>query len=771
MGDSVRMIDEIQHEQDVNVSEYNDSDDNDDDNVNEQNNVCLASRSFSPPTTTTGFKMGMKLSPSKWKKKKHKNNTAKNNVEEIQAISSDDEDGLNHAQRNRFTSHGDDDDDIFSIGTHTTNNVDLESSRLSTIVWKRKKSGFSSLIKSSVVKASKGANTLGMKSVNSFQKLIKVNNSQNVDLTAQSASGAPTKLWERRRIVLEGGILMYFHEDADMNVIDENDDHEGTRGNFSVFSHKVKTKFMVFSHATAQSLHIPTSDNGEQFTKSAINTPRGLIDLVALNASASVGHFGPGSYLPTPYSLSIIVKNETKWVVCFNSSKELMTWLGALTEISVKNSAISYRLDHDGETFDDDNGNDEISKDVDVSTESERSRGLQDCGETTPIKCKNITANPSQSDNSTTGVSWSIFSLRLKHIVIEKYQDSYSAMAIINGVIFTFLMMTNTSMVSTFLALQTVANGLACYYLSHHKKIKRQTKKNIPEQSSDTNRSSIMMSPSGKPSRKETSYVEVVQNEGQYKPKAGNTLIRWNDPAEALHRKDTSIAWVSASSSIINLRGAGYLADKKKVPSPTSLYELIEVDAFDSDEHMLGIGNRFELPEVKFSSKHGNWRAPHLLVISFALPTTPPKLGKASDGKGYIVVGYYRMREETRLILEVVSNPTLNRREQEAKIKEIFPNPRDQSRVNGIRLWERWCHSAPKDQEMQKRLKFIPRGENLKEIGVPSWICKYNGKPMVSSIACMKFVWNHHQIPNKVYILEVNQTTRRYQFCFSTPKR
>ena len=140
---------------------------------------------------------------------------------------------------------------------------------------------------------------------------------------------------------------------------------------------------------------------------------------------------------------------------------------------------------------------------------------------------------------------------------------------------------------------------------------------------------------------------------------------------EVLSRKDETTGWIAVPPSSMQVRGAGYLIDKKKVPSPTSLYELIEVDAFDSEVQMLDVGTKFKLPEVKFDIPQGHWRAPNLLVISFSLPTTAPKLGKSSDNKGYIVIGYYRMRDETRKVLEIISNPEMNDLEQEQKCNEV----------------------------------------------------------------------------------------------------
>jgi len=50
--------------------------------------------------------------------------------------------------------------------------------------------------------------------------------------------------------------------------------------------------------------------------------------------------------------------------------------------------------------------------------------------------------------------------------------------------------------------------------------------------------------------------------------------------------------------------------------------------------------------------------------------------------------------------------------------------------VNGVRLWERYCKEAPDDPTFQARFKLLPSA-NLEELGCPSYIAKYNGKPVL----------------------------------------
>jgi hypothetical protein len=88
------------------------------------------------------------------------------------------------------------------------------------------------------------------------------------------------------------------------------------------------------------------------------------------------------------------------------------------------------------------------------------------------------------------------------------------------------------------------------------------------------------------------------------------------------------------------------------------------------------------------------------------------------------------MRNETRKILQTISNPDYDPSLHDEKLCEEVGD-KTFKKLNAVRLWERWCDEAPNDPEIQKRLKFIPKGDNLKDLGVPEWICRYNGKPML----------------------------------------
>ena len=220
-------------------------------------------------------------------------------------------------------------------------------------------------------------------------------------------------------------------------------------------------------------------------------------------------------------------------------------------------------------------------------------------------------------------------------------------------------------------------------------------------------------------------------------PKAGSSTVKMQDITSSKIGKDGEVktGWVHSSPNTVSVRGQKYLSDNQKIPSPGSLYELIEVDAVHSKEYFTNIGEKVTVPEIESfndDESHCKFVAPSLLIISFALPTATQLFKKSNERReeGYIVTGYYRMRKETRKILKTISNPQYDpSRHNEELCNEI--GMEHFRKLNAVRLWEQWCTEAQTDPEMQKRLKFIPRGDNLKDLGVPEWICKYNGKPML----------------------------------------
>jgi len=215
-------------------------------------------------------------------------------------------------------------------------------------------------------------------------------------------------------------------------------------------------------------------------------------------------------------------------------------------------------------------------------------------------------------------------------------------------------------------------------------------------------------------------------------PPAGSTSIQIEN-AEDIPTKDGIIfaGWREADPSTMLTRSYGYKSNRKKIPCPGDLYRCIEVDIFESKERVPDMASRVVLPNVTFDgddpTKPKTWNAPDLFVITIALPTDPPKLygGSTDNGGGFTITMYLQMRQETRDILRRVTAdgyiPSLEKQ---------VPDP-NQSRVNAVRLFDEWCRRAPSDDTWMAKFKVIPRGDNLSEIGLPTWISKYNGKPFL----------------------------------------
>jgi len=994
-----------------------------------------------------------------------------------------------------------DDDDAASVSTQTSNQHEHEyhyfqqsSRRLSAIVYKRK-SGFRGKIKSGYVKASEKANTTFERSIKSLSVISVVSCSSHLNVNTATCGGtvqgpSPTaagngaagtgtgvddtsavnslpssnlinnssvKIWEKRRLVLEGGMLMYYHEDADIEPLMDDDDDDDSDGdsnsnmdmipgpnnilnnsnhtynhghyninnnnnnsqqaqsqfqqNLTKFRYKAKENMskvkdsmtkvveltqssLSFNHNHSNHpqdlqnnnnsntiLNMDSNNNdsnsppiinpnhhsnnnismhGQQLQlqkhKSAINTPRGVVDLLSTRATASATHFNQydAVHAPTPYSLSIIIKSETKWILCFDSSQELLVWLGALTDISLRQCMQMY--DHNleyansgsnssspnkqqgdigmisrggagagagagfgGRRFEYDdhrgmvltntsisskmrkgrhgNGNrkddmsssspsppslpllapsspsrrNEVDEDVEAEAatpinnvhqrrndykgnrnenydtissymeeEEEEEKGGRDNESYSSNKQRqrndynDIQENMDQNKNESLPLlSKSARKTPQKH-QLQKQQTlkslstlttcSFIAVIVINGILLPIsLVIEDLSMtILSLLVVQITVNGMIWYFLysrgahliqetlyhrsrqndnydeihsTNNTNLTRLNQPHTPVANTTTNtahalQSSMTPVQSATPmtsrsfSRdtseilEQPSFVEVTKTASDdsissdycrlkvRKPQAGSTTMQLeNNDMKLFNKNCNMIQWAATASTSMQLRGARYLSDKKKVPSPTSLYELIKADAFDSDVQMLNVGTKFKLPTVQFDIQQGNWRAPDLLVISFSLPTTAPKIGRASiDKKGYVVTGYYRMRTSTRQILQIVTNPCYDSTEKDAKLRELFPNNEcDRQIINGVKLWEKWCICAPTDQEMQKRLKFIPRGDNLREIGVPGWICKYNGKPMlIKRPGETNFLFSHSD--EKMLEIDINMHPLPFMF-------
>lgn len=226
------------------------------------------------------------------------------------------------------------------------------------------------------------------------------------------------------------------------------------------------------------------------------------------------------------------------------------------------------------------------------------------------------------------------------------------------------------------------------------------------------------------------------------KPKAGSTSVKIKNAGDlALDRDGNVVAgWREVDPSSVQVRGTGYSSWKKnKVSSPGDLYKCVKADVFESQRRYPFMASRVRLPKVTFDEESNQqvktWASPDLFVISVALPTDPNNKDE-SNGPGFTVTMYYAMQQETRDILRMITSddydPSLEKKSD------------DGSKINAVRLLEKWCREAPTDDNMMTRFKVLPRAENLAEIGLPSWISKFNGKPfLVKRPGTTGFLYSH----------------------------
>jgi hypothetical protein len=166
------------------------------------------------------------------------------------------------------------------------------------------------------------------------------NEAKDEEGTPPHASVPNVKMWERRRLVLEGRLLMYYHEDAGL---EEEDMEELATINYkqqALAIQRLKHKFNEF----AENAHLkpkPQSSNS-----AIINTPWGVIDLVASHATAAIVPINSYSFAPTPYCLAVTIRSEMKWMLCFDSEKEVVKWLNVFTKVALKQSVETYQKEH-----------------------------------------------------------------------------------------------------------------------------------------------------------------------------------------------------------------------------------------------------------------------------------------------------------------------------------------------------------------------------------------------------------------------------------------
>jgi len=500
---------------------------------------------------------------------------------------------------------------------------------------------------------------------------------------------------------------------------------------------------------------------------SSQNAARGELDLLKEKASvsASYGHTGA----PTPFALSIKILGQTKWKLCFDTHEELMEWLAAMTDVVVQGSVDSYNA-------------------LILEAHDPRNTGGNSNAATLYGQLSEPPSNisPQYADNEVVGGHrlWSMGHYNVKsenypEAALEGMQEMEGIMEEVNsddeeevvaalteekvlgkGLEFTMdpstgveiwgipskhllpmviilnfaLCLSRASAVSAdmFWHLITFINigllGVFSKEIVGGVVVPKKSGSKVARRLSSGAGAVVDQKVDSIVQKAEKEELTIPKPSDDYKPVAGTTTMCIENPTD-LPVKDGIIfaGWRNADPSMMQIRSLGYKKHKKKVASPGELYKCIHVDIFESRTRYPDMASRVTLPKVKFEDKGPKtWNAPDLFVITIAIPTDPPKLyGSAENGGGYTITMYYQMHQETRDILRRVTADSYKPADEE-KVED--PNT---SKVNAVRLLEEWCRRAPTDDNFMARFKVVPNAQNLKEIGLPTWIAKYNGKPFL----------------------------------------
>ena len=635
----------------------------------------------------------------------------------------------------------------------------------------------------------------------------------------QRSGGFGRRVWERRRFVLERSRIMYYtlSVNADKDDINDTDDEgvEDQRSNddqlivntcevgaetprasatgvpalvsFDVrvegpsehhpveipqrvhpFTAKLKpydptvlykkTKDNIKNATTNVSTNLKTI-SPYRFNAAVDNSPRGYLDVVKEDVAVAVAY--PSASSPTPFGLTVIVKGEAKWKLCFDTQAEQIMWLTAITDFVVGRSIQEY--------------NDATDKPLDVPTKQLKfvlQPRVVECSRLTPglilpgSFCSDSGAKASLFDDAMT-------SAHRNHQWVVTPDKLFLILIVMNGFLFVahaypdpryFWYIVALLNIGIWMCLVSIdkcesrriiqGTNIRCLLCSAEIPVDDSMNAPILVPAVDSGDGASCSKDGGSvPTAHQCiiSSPSALPEEQAYKPVAGTTTMQVNDPTDpAVSKNGHPFAkWRPQPGSIFYVRSQGYLSSKLKMASPSELYRLIAVDIFESQARVPDVAARVQLPKVDFDDGDAKktWVSPDVFVVSFALPTEAPSIYRpTTDGQGYTVTMYYVMKASTREILRRITAPdfddTIAAGHDDNEEDETSRMHR--TTLNAIKLFEKWCKRAPTDENFQARFKVIVLGQNLKEIGVPMWISKYNGKPfLIKRAGTTGFVYKH----------------------------
>ena len=571
-----------------------------------------------------------------------------------------------------------------------------------------------------------------------------------------------TSAWERRRVVLKGSKLYYYRTN-----VDTHDDEVAAAATTTTTTAAEDGLDEERSRDRAASEELPVvlAKTKSWFdtvagTKSSSSTtkkdPRGYLDLVKEQASigASSGHSGA----PTPFSISIKVMTQTKWKFCFDTHGELMQWLAAMTDAIVQGSVDEYNsailAANDPSRLVEIGYHGQLSEPpgiahntlaghrlwatghYKVQSEDYPDEGLADVSDD---ELNEEVQSDADDDDDGSRAPLNHTMEDEKELVVDMtggtdiwgIPEAYIwQFALVLNIVMILARSSSTS-VENFWYLITFANFSIFGLMTKGRvggKVKSVMSLKMARRMSTTAMNTPLASPEMLAGPSVLMKESHEPNLALTKPKAGTTSMRIKNPNDLPVNKDGHVfaGWCRQKPGMMMVRSHNYKKDKVKVPSPGELYKCVHVDIFESRQRYPDMASRVQLPEVNFTDDGPKtWNAPDIFVVSIAIPTDPPKLyNSADDGGGYTITAYFVMEPETREILKRVTSDGYDPKNDRVGDMNV-------SKVNAVRLLDEWCRRSPTDDSFCARFKVVPNAQNLKEIGLPSWISKYNGKPFL----------------------------------------
>lgn len=526
--------------------------------------------------------------------------------------------------------------------------------------------------------------------------------------------------WERRRIELRGTKLLYYRNDNEEmddshRTPMESDDEEEQEG-------IVVAKRSQNWVETGKSL----------LTAAPTTTPRGHVDIIKERATVQASFATSGA--PTPFCLTIWCKGESKWKLCFDYHETQIKWMAALSDVVIQSSIDHYNSEAEGD------------KKWALDTYQVRSSRFP-----VDLDDAEVLTTPPESERN---IDVPVGAASVPSLTLPEVRQSVDstwripqthAVRLLAALNLSLVMARATSVQGFWYILILAHAAIYCCAIQEPdwKALVEMVNSRQPEIIIPTKDAS-------------TRSIHPEKPKQAYIPEAGCSTVQLKEPTDKpVNSKNEMFAgWRAVDPSVLAIRSFGYTTSKKKIPSPGSLYICSKVDIFESASRYPDMAPRVKLPNVSFEDdgQPKTWRSPNVFIVSIALPTDPPKLGRSSsDGGGYTVTCYFTMREETRSILRKITAPDAT---------DIPVDDPETSKVNAVRLFEEWVRRAPNDPKWFSRFKVVPNAHNLKEIGMPSWISKYNGKPFLikrpgttgfihehPELSCMEFDVSLHPFP------------------------